>query len=312
MDTKSFAVLAPASDSKSLNTLAEILAGSGDGSAVVKAETIDEAILSDAEVLVLVLPRERRPIENRDEVLSALRNRKIIGVGRGSAQLFGRLGLEIHSDFTLDDSLNRTPSINVEKTSALWQTSLQESFVAYELPPVSDPNATQKNGAPVYVDDNIAMFIPEWSHHCSVVDVIARWVAPRETHAPIVRQGNHTLVGLAAPVVSWTPQYRVFFHDLAMSVYASRLTPFRRVQWDTTPPVLCHVLLVRGIVRLRSALRIRRHYRQCRLTALMSQFLALRPSSSRAPAADNLQQRRRRREAESVLGLARVGPCQVE
>ena len=200
------------------------------------------------EVLVLVLsrkPRRRAFSKIGDEVFHALRNRKIVGIGHGAAQLFGKLGLEINSDATADASLVRTPSITVQESSDVWKPSLQEPFVAHELPPVTDPDASREDGSPMYMDDNVAMYIPRWSHHCSVVDVIARWTGD-ENYAPIARQGNHTLVGLAAPATSWTPQYRDFFHDLAMLVHAHRLEPFTRAEWDITPPGTYQVQLARG------------------------------------------------------------------
>ena len=247
MNAENFAVLAPDTDSKSLDILIEILAGKGKKSSVVKPETIEEAAVSDAEVLVLVLSREprRRQKEISDEVLNALRNRKVIGIGFGAAELFGKLGLEINSDATADASVIRSPKINVEKSSEVWKPSLRTPFVAYELPPISDPDAMgREGGPPMLFDDNLAMYVPKWSHHCSVVDVIARWTWD-ENYAPIARQGNHTLVGLAAPSTSWTPQYRDFFHDLAMSVHTRRSEPFTRAEWDITPPGTYQVRLAK-------------------------------------------------------------------
>ena len=55
-------------------------------------------------------------------------------------------------------------------------------------------------------------------------------------YAPMVRQGNHLLVGLGGPPDRWTPEFREFFRDVANGMKARPLEPFARAKWELTRP----------------------------------------------------------------------------
>jgi hypothetical protein len=84
-------------------------------------------------------------------------------------------------------------------------------------------------------DWNFAMFIPENSPARSVVDVMARWEENRN-YAPLVRQGNYLLVGLAAPEATWTTEYRQFFRQLALALRDRKPELFTEAKWEITKP----------------------------------------------------------------------------
>ena len=100
---------------------------------VLEVNSIEEAIASDADVLVLSLATQSRKVPS--PALERLHRRKVIGVGRGAAQLFGWLDLEICSNRTLDFSSDREPEIVLELDGHCDDSA---SFVACRLPAVSE------------------------------------------------------------------------------------------------------------------------------------------------------------------------------
>ena len=84
-----FAVLLTDTDSTSSETLIEILEGRDRKRSIVKAETIQEAIASEAEVIVL---QTKRDPEMSDEILEKLKSYKVIGIGYGAAQVLDLCG----------------------------------------------------------------------------------------------------------------------------------------------------------------------------------------------------------------------------
>lgn len=56
--------------------------------------SLDEAVKADVDVLVLAMGGTREPFS--DEVVEAVKEQKVIGIGYGAAQLFGQLELEIN------------------------------------------------------------------------------------------------------------------------------------------------------------------------------------------------------------------------
>ena len=188
-----FAVLSIDTDSTSSETLIEILEGGDRKRSIVKAETIQEAIASEAEVMVL---QTKRDPEMSDEILEKLKGYKVIGIGYGTAQLFGHLGLEINGGACAHNPSDCTPTISFDENTLIRNSGLKEAFNAFELSPDT-----------MHQDANFAMYIPRKSHLRSVVEVIARWTGD-ENYGSIVRQGNCIMIGLDAPPPTWTPQYR--------------------------------------------------------------------------------------------------------
>ncbi len=189
-----------------------------------EVDSVEEAIDSDADVLVLSLARQpRNNPELSDQTLEGLRQPRVIGIGRGAAQLFGGLDLEICSDRTCDFSSVREPEIVFQLGEC---DDSPDSVVACRLPAV---DASQ-----IPHDDNVAVFAPAWDD-ASVTEVIAR-MKKSPNYAPIIRQGNHTFVGFAGSPPTWTPTYKRFFAQLARRLLARPVSEFACTVHETDPP----------------------------------------------------------------------------
>jgi len=194
-----------------------------------EVDSIETAASSNAAVLVLSLSRQpRNAPASHGQTLEALRNRKVIGIGRGAAQLFGWMDLEICSDRTCDFSSIREPELVVEADG-----EPPVSFVACRLPVIDD------SGPPL--DDNFAVFAPAWET-ASVTEVIAR-LKVDPNYAPIVRQANHTLVGISSSPETWTPAYREFFSRMAQAVLAAPAATPTSTPREISPPGVCQFTL---------------------------------------------------------------------
>lgn len=79
------------------------------------------------------------------------------------------------------------------------------------------------------------MYIPRKSHLRTFVDVIAR-CGNDPNYAPIVRQGNHLLIGFEGPPDTWTTEFSEFFRALSSAMQARRAEPFVKAKWEITKP----------------------------------------------------------------------------
>ena len=231
--TPAFAVLSGEIDTASMQVLTAILGGGDKQLPVVEVRSVRDAIGSKADVLIFPA---NHPIESQMGFhdLEDLKECKVIGIGRGAARLFGKMGLEITSG-ACASSRDLQPSITVENSELLGESwSGKSPIVAFELP--------SEEGE---YDFNFAMYIPRKSHLCSVVDVIARWDGD-ENYAPIVRQGNCVMIGLAAPASTWTPAYRQLFRELAYALRDRKVEPFATAKWDVTKPGTYNFKLAKG------------------------------------------------------------------
>ena len=162
--------------------------------------TLEEAIHSDTESLVIAMGRSRQPFS--DELVAAAKQKKIIGVGYGAAQLFGKLGLEINGDACAHFGA-AAPQIQVRKNRLLGADVELE-----EITPNVEPTPA----------DNFGMYVPERSDHAFVVDVIAR-ISKDTNYAPIVAQNNYVMIGLSATPTAWSLEYRSLFSDVVAALH---------------------------------------------------------------------------------------------
>lgn len=236
-----FAVFSVAlSDAYAIST---ILSGEDGEFSAVEVLSIEDAVASEAEVLILHDPFLEEQIN--DGMLDALKRYKIIGIGRRAGRLFGELGLEINSKACAVNPHDHAPHIHIEKNSLIEKSG--QSLIAFDvpadivqsfIPPGAPPDA-------IYTDFNRAMYIPCKSHLRAVVDVIARWDSD-VNYAPIVRQGNYVMIGLDAPIETWTPDYRKFFRALAIALHVDKREPFKKAAWEITQPGTYHLKLAKG------------------------------------------------------------------
>ena len=219
-----FAVVVP-NDPSSSKALTRMLTGWKHSAA--QYSSLDESLRSNADVLVLWLPSQDTTSVD-EATLNQLRKRRVVAVGSGSAELFGRLGLEINEGACAHDPDDRSPEIRLEKNSLVAKEPTGRKLTAFVLPGKADENT----------DYNFAMYIPAKSHLRSVVEVIGIYPGDRQAflknYAPIVRQGNYLMVGFAAPVETWTPEYKKLFRELATSLLQRKPQPFPSVNWCKT------------------------------------------------------------------------------
>lgn len=217
-----FAIFFSPEDNAACNELSAVITKNSNVN-VLNCRNVQEVLSSNAKVLVLFMDYEEDK-NFSDEQLENLKGYKIIGIDIGSAQLFNRLGLEIGSNF-IHDYDNLTPKIHPVKNPLLEVSGYKKNIPVFEL--ISNENPLDKN-------INFAMFIPPKSHFRKYVDVIATW--NRGIYAPIVKQSNYLTVGLAAPVSTWTQEYKAYFQAVAMAMLQQPAKPFATAKWELTDP----------------------------------------------------------------------------
>lgn len=218
-----FAIFFSPSNSTLSEELAEVLKGNDDPM-IVQCNSVQEVIDSDAKVLVLFMDFKEDKKFNKEQV-EALKRFKIIGIDIGSAQLFKRLGLEINGDHVIHNYIDLTPKLYTAKNPLLDVSQYGKTIPVFKL---------ASNDDPVDKNINFAMHIHPKSHFRKYVDVILTWQGG--VYAPIVKQGNYMMVGIAAPASTWTPDYKDFFHDISMAMLQQPLKPFETVKWELTDP----------------------------------------------------------------------------
>lgn len=181
------------------NGLRGVLAVSGRQVDLQVAGTIDEATASSASVVILWMYGSIKP---SPALLDALREKRVVGVGYGSARLFGELDLEIHNGACNHDNWARAPKIKVVENGLIRNPDEKGAFTAMRITPRGP------------ADEHIFFmsFHPR-SHLGSAVEAVAR-MEDQPLRAPIVRQGNFVLVGLYAPPSAWSAPYRAMFRKL--------------------------------------------------------------------------------------------------
>ena len=238
-----FAVFAPNQEAVSVLELVELLSVEGQGTAV-EATTLQDALDADAEVLVLFLhmcfPAWLAELVGDAETIAALRETKIIGIGDAAARLFQELGLGLH----MGARAQTRPQIVIQQ-NGLMRGSKKGVIVAFEVGQTTNEDTTRPSAR---ANENIGivftstrphmsygMCIPAGHEATEFVEVIARCPGD-EKYAPIVRQGHHVMVGLAAPASLWTSEYRAVFRSLALSLASAGKSPFQGPQWQCCPP----------------------------------------------------------------------------
>ena len=220
-----FVVYASEADTVFGSSLFRALYGNGKRERFVKAQTIEQAVESEAEVLVLVLPARELP-KLGNGTLESLKKRKIVGIGYGAAQLFGQLGLEINGGACMH-GVQSPPSLTIVKSELLGEPKQTEPLLVLQDKPVAEPDAAKL--------DLFAVFLTPRGSKASVVDAIARWTTDMN-YAPIVRQGNCILIGIPAPATQWTPAYADLIREACLALQERKLETHSTARWDVTKP----------------------------------------------------------------------------
>ncbi len=191
-----FVVYSSEKDAELRSSLFKVLRGKEKVTRLQKAETIEKAVASEADVLVLLLPKRELPKLEKG-TLQALKKRKIIGIGFGAAQLFGQLGLEINGGNCAHGVLG-PPSVMICTSKLMGEPKNAKPLLVLREAAEPEPDA--------HSADFFAVFLPPSEEKSSVVDVIARWTSDAN-YAPIVRQDNCVLIGIPVPSTRWTEPY---------------------------------------------------------------------------------------------------------
>ena len=188
---------------------------------ITKADTIEKAVESKVDVLVLIMMGRKIP-ELAPKTIEALKTRKVVGIGEGAAVLFGKLGLEINIE-------NGASSGNLPPPVRICRSALLGDPKSIEPVPVCLEASGDEELA------NFALFMPPAGSNASIVDVIARW-ANDSNYAPIARQGNCILIAAPVPATQWTDPYARLIKDVCQALEERNLEPFSKARRELTKP----------------------------------------------------------------------------
>ncbi|MDX1925333.1 MAG: hypothetical protein SFV81_02370 [Pirellulaceae bacterium] len=185
-----------------------------------RVETIEEAVASQADIIVLAMPhRELPPIAK--ETLESLKQRKILGIGEGAAKLFGQLGLFINEKLYAGAGLPLDAMI--PKSELLGEPATDETITVL----TENSNAIRVNEAGERLRELSELFLP--LNNSAGVDVIAR-DASNPNYALIARQGNCVLVGVASPATLWSKPYSQLIGDTCIALHRRKLEAFSKIR----------------------------------------------------------------------------------
>ena len=221
-----FVIVAPKSgvNSELGASLYRVLLGSGQRAKFERVETIEQAVASKADVIVLAMPSVDLPPIAK-ETLESLKQRKILGLGDGAAKLFGQLGLYINEDRCAGAPLPL--SLTIPKSELLGEPKTYETVSV--LKETSDAIRVNEDGE--RLRELSALFLP--SSDASGLDVIAR-MSSNPNYALIVRQGNCVLVGIATPATLWTQSYAELVGKTGMALHQRKLEEFSTIRREVT------------------------------------------------------------------------------
>ncbi len=211
-----YGIYVASSDAGVRDSLKEILAAGEAESTVATFESLERAVASSAEVLVIALPRSRDPYS--DDLIEGLKKKKVIGIGYGAAQLFGQLELEINGGACAH--FGAMPDI-VGVESDL----LEKSWESRKISPYAEPTP----------GDDFGMYIPRLSEQVYFVDVIAR-VERDENYAPIVKQNNYVMIGISGTPSAWTDELRALVAGVASELLQREQKPFAKAEYPRLLP----------------------------------------------------------------------------
>lgn len=196
-----------------------------------KVKSLADAIASDADVLVLVATKRRRGAGPSNwsmdpASLKSLQTRKVIGIGYGASQLFGDLGLEINGGKCMHFGTT-VPDVRVVPNKLVDSQSFET--------PVAVLNQSIADEGRGVVGEVFAMHIPKTSEEAKHIEVVAR-MASRPNYAPIVRQGNHMLIGIPIPTRHWTSEFERLVREVCVHFHSRHPEDFQVVARELAKP----------------------------------------------------------------------------
>ncbi|MBD3672638.1 MAG: hypothetical protein HUJ26_03835 [Planctomycetaceae bacterium] len=216
-DQQSFGVYSSYVDKTYATALIASLKEISDDIPVVLFDSLETATQSEADVLVIAMPR--RGEKYSEDLLDALKHKKVIAIDYGAAQLFEHLGLEI-KDGACAHFGNQAINIVMNQNQFLKVDSGQPAITPYANPSPGD---------------NFGVYAPEKSNLAYATDVIAR-LENDPAYTPLIRQGNYVLSGLSCHPKTWSDDYHKLFQSIAFTLLQSKSVPFGSLRRQATPP----------------------------------------------------------------------------
>jgi hypothetical protein len=254
--------------------LVRILRGKYGAGSAVETDEIEKAIASTVEVLILVLPEQAPPLLSNKH-LDALRNRKVIGIGKGAVELFDQMGLAIETTlcgdaadsritvtksdlFNNQKSVSKTPTISATDKRAAdvrnqgeMEIQVQAAATSAPIPPgrlpteirISIPDPSSVTAADIsrivlaslQREPGSAQMFIPTGSPYSSVVDAIARSAENPVYAPIVRQGNCVMVGLTIPPARWSQPYTELFCQLCQNLLELKREPLSALRWPVTP-----------------------------------------------------------------------------
>lgn len=185
---------------------------------VLVVDTFQEVLDTPSELIILVLPEAlKTPLSQ--PAITSLRERKILGIGYGAAEVFGSLGLLIGNGACAHHPSDLAKEMVID-SDTLCPGMKGRTLTTFQTAIPSEKSVEE-------TDDHIAMYIHKKSQEAEFVQTIALMTTDAN-YAPIVRQGNHLLIGIAALPQDWTEDYRAFFGILANALAKQPNVPFTK------------------------------------------------------------------------------------
>ena len=210
--TERFTVFAPGWDDAAISQLTAVLSADEKSDSVNVVAKLSDVTADDRDVVFLILDSKAFSVVG-DYSPTALKNRKIIGIGYGAAKIFGELDLAINWGVCAH-GVHGPPRIVLQPNKLLDDSTDGNSLAVFD-PPVLDPeNFHNDLFFGVYVGD-------KKPQRRDLVDVIALQTADKN-YAPIVRQGNKVLACIDAPADKWSEALRKLMKEIATSLDAQR------------------------------------------------------------------------------------------
>ncbi len=232
-DEPKFVIVSPKPSSANLElgaSLYRVLLGNGQRAKFEKAESIEEAIASKADVIVLAMPSSDVPPLDK-ETLDSLKKRKVVGIGHGAAVLFDALGLEINAG-NCAHGTSQPPKLQISKNELLGGPKTDEDLLVLKESVAQNPTFA-KDGERIL--EPFALFMPLNSAKESGIDVIARW-ADNSDYAPIARQGNYVLIGIASPATQWNKDFSQLVGETCMALHLRKADAFPVIRRELANP----------------------------------------------------------------------------
>lgn len=222
-----YVILSSPKDAQLGASLFRVLRGKANAIRFEKVDNLEDAVKSDADVIVAV-GTNRVGWATTPEILDSLKKRKVIGIGYGASSLFAALGLEINGGkcmhFRPVPPKNDLPQIKVGNSNLL--DAPDDSPIK-----ILESDTVEEGKMP----DVFAMHLPKHSEDAKYVEAVVRFTE-HANYAPIVRQGNYMLIGIPIDARKWTRPYEELVRQACINFHDREPVKFQTAERSLTEP----------------------------------------------------------------------------